>query len=370
MQPKEIIQTAGNVPARQLNMELMRIVSMMLVLLVHACFLSIWPMRDNFFADPVKACALTYGEAVALVCVNCFILISGYFSIRPKMKSFLNLIFLVYFYKVVIFALDFCVSGFSKGHLVSAIYPFTDWFVGAYLGLYLLSPVLNKYIDTAKEKEFRTFLLIYLGIQVSFGWLLGGDYAFVDFSFMNFSNGYSVLAFVGLYCLARYIKLYGREAFGGILERWSARRFLLLFFAVAAVNAAFYIVSRLCIPNLKISVYLCQLFVKYTNPLTVLSSVLLMCFFIKLKVKENTRFAPSIIVFGKSAFAVYFIHFNYFVLPYYKQAARWLYDTLPVWGWVPAVLLFVMLVYTVCVLVDQGRIAAWQAFSRRFLSTK
>lgn len=332
MQQKEILQAGGNVPARQLNMELMRIVSMMLVLLVHACFLSVWPMREYFIASPAKAVALTYGESVALVCVNCFILISGYFSIRPKWKSLLNLIFLIYFYKVLIFAIDYGVSGFSKVNFVSAVYPFTDWFVGAYLGLYLLSPVLNKYIDTSTEKELRTFVLVYLAIQVSFGWFIGGDYHPLSFSFMDFNCGYSVYAFIGLYCLARYIKLHGEHFLGGVLGRWKARDFLLLFLAIAVVNAAMYVFSRVYISDIKLSVYICQLFVRYNNPLTVAQSVCLLCFFIKLRVRSDSPAGPMIVTFGRSAFAVYLIHFNYLLLPYFKQAAKYLYHNLPVWG--------------------------------------
>ena len=370
MQQKEILQAGGNVPARQLNMELMRVVSMMLVLLVHACFLSVWPMREYFVASPAKAVALTYGESVALVCVNCFILISGYFAIRPKLKSLLNLLFLIFFYKIVIYAVDFTTFGYNQTHLVAAIYPFTDWFVGAYLGLYLLSPILNRYIESAPEKEFRTFLIIFLIIQVTFGWMpfdwnTDEAYYFLNFNFMDFSCGYSVLAFIGLYCLARYIRLHGEHFLGGVLGRWKARDFLLLFLAIAVVNAAMYVFSRVYISDIKLSVYICQLFVRYNNPLTVAQSVCLLCFFIKLRVRSDSPAGPMIVTFGRSAFAVYLIHFNYLLLPYFKQAAKYLYHNLPVWGWVPAILLYVIAIYVVCVLIDQVRLAVWRAISPR-----
>ncbi len=365
MQKKEIVQAGGNVPVRQLNMELMRIVAMMLVLLVHATFLSNpWPVKSMFEEAPGSTFVFSYVEAIGLVCVNCFILISGYFSIRPKLKSLCNLLFMVYFYKVVIFGLDWAVNGFSVMNLQKTLFPFTDWFVGAYLGLYLLSPLINKYVDLASEKDLRTFLIVYLSLQVLVGWLMpftSETSGFVfEAPFMDFSNGYSVFAFIGLYCLARYVKLHGSVALGRLLTRWKARDFILLFFALTLVNTLFFAAARLYVPWPNIAYYLSHLFEKYTNPFTIAASVCLLFFFMKIKVKETSGFAPTIVVFGKSAFAVYLIHFNFLVLPYFKQGAHAIYAGLPIWGWVPAILGFVVAVYTLCVLIDQLRLYVWR----------
>lgn len=363
---KTITQAGGNVPVRQLNMELMRIVAMMLVLLVHATFLSNpWPVRQMFEDDFVNTFVFSYVEALALVCVNCFILISGYFSIKPKWKSFFNLIFIIYFYKALIFTIDCCAHGFNSERLILTLYPFTDWFVGAYLGLYLLSPLINKFADNAEEKEFRWFLIVYLALQITLGWLfpsVSKIEQLQEAAFMGFNNGYSVLAFVGLYCLARYVKLHGHRTLAPLYQRLRARHFMMLFFAFALINTALFAVSRLYTGEL--SYYLSHLFEKYSNPFTMAASVSLMFFFIKLKVPTSTPMAPAIIVFGKSAFAVYFIHFNFFTLPYYKQAAHAIFDALPIWGWIPAIVLFVIVVYTFCVLIDQARIAAWNAIPK------
>jgi len=361
MSEKVINQSGGNAPVRQLNMELMRIVAMMLVLLVHATFLSNpWPVRQMFEDDFVSTFVFSYVEALALVCVNCFILISGYFSIRPKWKSFLNLIFLIYFYKLLIFGGYCFIKGFDNQHLVLAVYPFTDWFVGAYLGLYLLSPVINRFADNAAEKEFRYFLIAFMAVQLTLGWLFPLDTEIEqlkDASFMQFNNGYSVLAFVGLYCIARYVRLHGHRTLLPLFNRFRAHHFLLLFAAFALLNTVFFAASRLYTGDS--SYYLSHLFEKYSNPFTVAASVCLLFFFIRIKVPATTRLAPAIVTFGKSAFAVYFIHFNYCTVGYYKQAAHAIFDSLGIWGWIPVILIFVLAVYTVSVLIDQLRIAVW-----------
>ncbi len=361
MSEKVISQAGGNVPVRQLNMELMRIAAMMLVLLVHATFLpNPWPVRQMFEDDFVNTFVFSYVEALALVCVNCFILISGYFSIRPKWKSFLNLIFIIYFYKFLVFGVDCCANGFDSRHLILSVYPFTDWFVGAYLGLYLLSPLVNKFADNAEEKEFRHFLIAFLSVLFTVGWLFPLETEIEqlkDVSFWQFSNGYSVLAFVGLYCLARYVRLHGQRTLSPLFDRLRARHFLMFFAAFAFLNTVFFAASRLYTGES--SYYLSHLFEKYSNPFTVAASACLLFFFIKLNVPATTPLAPAIIIFGKSAFAVYFIHFNFFTLPYYKQAAHAIFDSLGIWCWIPAILIFVFVVYTICVLIDQLRIAVW-----------
>lgn len=370
MEDKIITQAGGNAPARELNMEMMRIVAMMLVLLVHATFLSNpWPVKSMFEDAPVNTFIFSYVEAIGLVCVNCFILISGYFSIRPKMRSLCNLLFLIYFYKILFFGIDWAVNGYSSLNLQKTLFPFTDWFVGAYLGLYLLSPVINKYVDTAPEKEFRTFLIIYLTVQILLGWFMPYSCESTKFDisvpFMEFGNGYSVFAFIGLYCIARYVKIHGHAALSKLIDKWKARDFLLLFFALTLANTIFFAVARLYVSSAYTSYYLSHLFEKYTNPFTIAASVCLLFFFMKLKVKSTSGFAPAIIVFGKSAFAVYLIHFNFFTLPYFKQCAHAIYESLPIWGWVVAIAGFVIAVYTVCVLIDQARLALWGIISKR-----
>ena len=350
-------------------MELMRIVAMMLVLLVHATFLSNpWPVKSMFEEAPVNTFIFSYVEAIGLVCVNCFILISGYFSIRPKMKSLCNLLFLIYFYKFLFFGIDWAVNGYSALSMQKTLFPFTDWFVGAYLGLYLLSPLINKYVDTASERELRTFLIVYLSVQILLGWFMPYTCENTKFEiavpFMEFGNGYSVFAFIGLYCLARYVKIHGHTTLKNMLDKLKARDFLLLFFALALLNTIFFAVARLYVPSPGVSYYLSHLFEKYTNPFTIAASVCLLFFFIKLKVKTTTTLAPTIIVFGKSAFAVYLIHFNFLVLPYFKQAAHAVYEYLPIWGWVMGIAGFVIAVYTVCVLIDQLRLALWRSISK------
>lgn len=80
--------------SRLSNFELLRCIAMFLVLMVHADFYSlgapeITNIRDISLGDIVQLLI----QGISIVCVNVFVLISGWFGIRPNIKSFANFIF-------------------------------------------------------------------------------------------------------------------------------------------------------------------------------------------------------------------------------------------------------------------------------------
>ena len=73
---------------RQSNFELLRIVAMLLVLVVHVDFFSLGvPSDADIAGNPVSSAMRYIVESLALVCVNSYILISGYFGIKPNVKE-------------------------------------------------------------------------------------------------------------------------------------------------------------------------------------------------------------------------------------------------------------------------------------------
>ena len=81
----------GRATVRQSNIELLRIVAMMLVLIVHADFLALGaPDALALKALPVESGLRVWLQGFALVCVDVFVMISGYFGIRPSVRGVLN----------------------------------------------------------------------------------------------------------------------------------------------------------------------------------------------------------------------------------------------------------------------------------------
>lgn len=194
------------------NFELLRLIAMFLVLTVHADFLSLGaPTHDDLLLHPVNAGTRLVIQALSIVCVNVFVLISGWFSIKPSLRGLSNYIFQCLFFFVGIYiSMTLCgKAAFTPGSFFcTATLINSNWFVISYLGLYLLAPILNAFAESAMRKQFIIVLTGFFAFQTFYGWLGHGAAAF-------FGAGYSTTSFLGLYLLARYARLYG--------PRWSNR---------------------------------------------------------------------------------------------------------------------------------------------------
>ena len=131
-----------NKRTRQSNFELARIFSMVLVLILHSTYSALgWPEE----VDGIS-CGRLLVESLAIVGVNVFVLISGYFSIEPKLKSIKNFIFICLFYGIFSMIYHLSTGEFSIRNVffVSS----GNWFVVSYIGLLIVSPFLNSLINS------------------------------------------------------------------------------------------------------------------------------------------------------------------------------------------------------------------------------
>lgn len=90
--------------------------------------------------------------------------------------------------------------------------------------LMLLAPVLNRFVESVTKKEFILFLLVFFLFVCGVEWgMRASD---------QLQWGYSVLSFVGMYFLGRYVRIYG--------GRWcklAPRYDLLVFFGATLLSA-------------------------------------------------------------------------------------------------------------------------------------
>lgn len=85
--------------ARQSNMELCRLVSIVLVMLVHSTFQSVGWDCSSF--------GILLLAAFSIIGVDVFVLITGFFSTVPKRISLANLLFICFFWMVFRLAVRF-----------------------------------------------------------------------------------------------------------------------------------------------------------------------------------------------------------------------------------------------------------------------
>lgn len=131
---------------RSSNIELLRIVSMLLIILFHFSVHGSWPEAGPIASD-IAVEMLSFGGKLG---VNCFVLITGYFMAHSHLKaqSLLRVVLQTWFYSFAILAI-FAVAQpdlITPERLRKAVVPIVSgeyWFVTCYLALMVVSPFLN-----------------------------------------------------------------------------------------------------------------------------------------------------------------------------------------------------------------------------------
>lgn len=329
---------------RQSNMELLRIVAMLLVLLVHVNYFSLEaPTLTEICTVPLSSFFRMEFEALALVCVNVFVLISGYFGIRPSFKGVAKFLFQIIFFQFVIYSgcVLFGKVDFSWYGLLKNVIPQQRWFIWAYLGLMLASPVLNAFVETVSKKSLEKYLIVFFVLQFVTGWLL---------VFWNlWKGGYSAASFCGLYLLARYIRLYSPKI-TMLKRRW----YIIGYLSVTTLSAVLVFVVDYVCKNEVVYKFLDIRFLPYTSLQTILGSVCLLLYFSKLSV--HSKFINWV---ASSAFAVYLVHTNGYLLETYKCIAKTIFATYSSITYLAVILAFVFALFIACVLIDKIRLLLW-----------
>ena len=165
--------------ARQSNIELLRCVLMFMVLMMHTSFITFgFPTVEGTKNDPLFCGLQTLQYSVAIVAVNVFVMISGWFSIKPKTKGITSFLFQVAFLKLLSFGF-FVLAGYlaldktSMANLLM-LKPYTGWFIKAYILLYILAPVLNAFVENVNRQVYKRVLFFYFVFIFLLGWFKDG----------------------------------------------------------------------------------------------------------------------------------------------------------------------------------------------------
>lgn len=333
-------------------MELLRIISMFLVVLVHTGFYSLGrPTAAEMQDYTLSQFSLIFFQALSTGCVDLFILLTGWFGVRrPTVKGAANLLFQCAFYTIGIRvvmtaagAAPFTPAALAESLLITKGY----WFVNSYLCLYLLTPALNRLVERSPKQRLRNILLGFFTLQTLIVWGLNiGNF---------FIGGYSLTSFMSLYLLARYIRLWGGRPFR-LPRAADLALFLTLPLMTALLSAANSIYGwDLFGDDVK---YRPDLF-SYINPLVLAGSVFLMLFCSKLSFRSR-----AVNRVAASCLAVYLLHLHSLLSPHFKDTVRMLhaeYHGVPL---ALAVLMLIVGIYLAAFLTDQLRLWLWQRLCR------
>ncbi len=290
---------------RHLNLDLLRVLSMLLIILLHSIDHSgVLEAGSNLFF-------IRFEYMLVQVCVNCYVMLSGYFLVTSSFRIsklvqlWMETVFYAFTFKVIFMAAG--AAPFSVLSLISCLFPFLTgryWFVTIYVGMYLLSPFLNTAI-WAMDKRKHAMLNILLCILFS-AW----NSIWPTIAGMNSGGGWGLAWFVVLYFAAAWLRLYYKPA---RKQPWQ----LLVWIGIAAAVAGMYCIGT------DISTVM-QTFIgnwyKYNSLPSYMMTLAVFTGFMSISIKES-RLSGIIAVLAASTFGVYLIHAHANVSP-------WIWETL------------------------------------------
>lgn len=283
---------------RKNNIELLRIISMIMILFLH--LLRFGGLLDTTSVLSLKFILCWLIESFCFVAVNVYVLISGYFLLDSKFKftKLIKLWFEVFVYSIVIYAISifFGNNAFTLIGFLKSIFPIifgNYWFVSVYFLLYLLSPILNKFVMSLSKKQYKYLLII---VCIFFSVL---PLIIPQVDTINFGGSYSISWFIVLYFVAGYIKLFCQDKYN------SKKICLAAYIACSIFNLIFLVVTSVIkIPFIETSV-----FYNYFSITVLIGAVCLFKIFLNIKIKSDL-INKLISLFAPTTFGIYLIHEN------------------------------------------------------------
>ena len=332
---------------RDTNIELLRIIAMFFVLVLHANFTSLGiPTKASLLCAPIREGFRILLESFSIVAVNVYVLLSGWYGIHFKFTRLCEFVFQVFFFSLIGAAFALLFQGQSLMVILQKGILLMDndsyWFVKSYLLLYIVSPILESYITITKERDFGVLIALFFLFEFVYGFGKGCTW---------FSGGYSTIHFIGLYLLARYTRLFL------INRRYISSRFAFLsYLLLSVITAVLFVLSMFLIRADGWGAVF-----SYESPLVILSAIMLVISFAKIKINS-----PTINAIAISCFAVYLLHNNPFIFDYYICQVQYLVGH----GISFLLPLFLLLVFTVSIVLDKCRISLWQIIQSKLICTK
>lgn len=256
-----MISQKANLKSRNSSIELYRIIATITVLVVHfnGWFVGM-PEKYDCYSPTLFRTGQMIIEASTCICVNMFLIISGYFGIRLKLVSILKLCLILMLIYVPFYAAEILLGGvFSCNALIEKFFVISNagYFIQGYLMLMFFSPVLNSFVEKYGRKVLP-WTVLFIGVEFWFETVRGID-------FFGFNKGYSIIHFVIMYMVARCIALYEDNLLVYPKKCW------LVGYVIATIIICFMYIGGM------------ECAFAYSNPVVIVSSI---CTFIPFLYKE------------------------------------------------------------------------------------
>lgn len=274
---------------RQANIELLRVVCMILIILHH---INPFLQGNDIVVPSIQETLFDIINRLGNFHVDVFILITGYFGINNRKKSLVKILKIIVFYLLVTNVTGMLLGEkFNWYQILNPIQEEPWWFMCNYIYLILLAPYINKVLNQCDtQKKWNDLLGIALLFNCYFCWFLFDPK-------LNF-YGHNLTTFVVMYVIGRYIQSDYSKNIISMIRRVGGGNFIgsflvsLLFVIIASViNHVFSLELR--IPD-------------YNSPFIMILGVTFFLIFKEWHIKSSN----IILLLSESAIGVYLVHSN------------------------------------------------------------
>ena len=309
---------------RQSNYELLRILCMMGILTGHVLI--------ALYQDQIHSADFSFenqGRALLLnacaVGMNCFVMISGYFTIRLTKAKLIRFIGQCWWYGVI----GFLIFGGSWWSVVFPISGSGLRFINSYLALILVSPLINAGLCALNSTDLKKAVALLLLCDI----YLGYEHQQLVIS----ADDHNLFHLISIYCLGQLVAR----------EDWSLKHAGWWCIGCFFLMTVFHAIKMVWLPISAIYS------LHFNSPLLVVATLLVFLWSKSLRINQS-QFVNKV---AASVFSVYLVHCNTSIAPHFWTLMEQIrnYYASPVMAAL-ALSLVTLLFFVGCVLADRVRI--------------
>jgi putative membrane protein len=333
---------------RDSNIELLRIILMLFIVMHHIISSVIAPG----FSSKGFACI----DVIFHTAVIIFVLISGYFGIKLRIKALISLILQVIFYSLLLTLLAVYIFNLgSPIDILKSLLPISGnsyWFITIYVELLLLSPFVNKLLVQLSNRQYKSLIVILAFLIFWFGLLRKTNIS---------TDGKNIVYFIFLYIVGGGLR---RISLSDASSKYLISRFHILILLVSLiVLGGGYLLPE----SHALFIHFMAYTYVYNSPFLLIVSISIFCLF------RNLSFKNRLINYlASSSLAIYLIHEHplmreiIYVKPFMKiiyMHPFYLFGT---------IIVFSILLSVICMLIDKIRVSIFSLIDQpiSFVSDK
>lgn len=336
---------------RDVNMDLLRILAMLLVVTSHCIQHS--EIMQNPNISYINTLGIELLHIIGLMCNSCFILITGYYLIgsKFKIKKVLSLWGITLAYSIIIYFIGKETIGVN-GNRFASFFPIinrTYWFITTYIILYFLSPIINLLINNMTKKQYKYLLIVTTII-----------YGIIRAVFTTYVVGIQDAMYV--YFIGAYIRKY-------VIIKKEKEYYLLKCITAILIIGILKLLIHQSLCYIEVGVvgnFLQKLYTgleQFTNIFIIFATI---CLFMKFKtIQINNNIIGKVVnLVSPSLLSVYIIHEHPNIRDYIWQNIFNFGKYANSWVLIIYMIFAIILIFIMCILIDLIRRGVYKALKK------